>query len=129
MCKCFKKIGNTDYISFGKSKGLFDEIIKPSSTSENSVAPALSYLGKKIRVKFDGSCIKHDKITFIHRKTLTIYIVYETNLQNYVDSSDPSLGNFLFGAIKSVKSSYIDKYKFSGYGIGFHMKGTFSFPW
>ena len=47
---------------------------------------------------------------------------------NYVDSSDPALGSSLFGAAKLVKNANIDKYKYSEYGIGFDMKGTFSFP-
>ena len=42
MYKYFKKIGNTDYISMWKSKGLSDEVIKPPATSDNSLAPALS---------------------------------------------------------------------------------------
>ena len=46
---------------------------------------------------------------------------------NYVDSSDPRLWNSLSGAVKLVKDADIDKYKYSGYGIGFDMKGTFSF--
>ena len=40
--KYFKKIGNTNYISMWKSKGLSDEVIKPPATSDNSLAPALS---------------------------------------------------------------------------------------
>ena len=36
-----------------------------------------------------------------------------------LDISDPTLGNSLFGAVKSVKNADIDKYKYSGYGIGF----------
>ena len=59
-------------------------------------------------------------------KTVNIYIAYEINLWNYVDSSDPTLGNSLFGAVKLVKNADIDKYKYSGYGIGLDMKGTFS---
>ena len=31
MCKYFKKIDNTDHISSWKSKGLSDEIIKPTT--------------------------------------------------------------------------------------------------
>ena len=50
MYKYFKKIGNTDYISSWKSKGLSDE---PPSIFENSLAPALRYIGNKTRVKFD----------------------------------------------------------------------------
>ena len=40
-----------------------DEIIKPSNTSDNSLALALSYIGNKTRVKFDGSCLKQDAFT------------------------------------------------------------------
>ena len=49
-------------------EGLPDEIIKPPSTSDNSVAPALSYIGNKKRVKFDGGCLEQDTIIFIHGK-------------------------------------------------------------
>ena len=41
-----------------KSKELSDESIYTPSTSDNSLTPVLSYVGNKIRVKFDGSCIK-----------------------------------------------------------------------
>ena len=58
MYKYFKKIGNTGYISEWKSKGLSDEIIKPPSTSNNSLSPGLSYTGNEIRVKFIQSCLK-----------------------------------------------------------------------
>ena len=32
----------------------------------------------------------------------------------------------MFGAVKLTKNSDIDKYQYSGYGIGFDSKGTFS---
>ena len=79
-------------------------------------------------MKFDGSCLKQGKITFTHGKTVDTYIAYEINLWNYVGSSDPILANSLFGAVELVKNADIDKYKYSGYGIGFDVKGTFSFP-
>ena len=34
----------------------------------------------------------------------------------------------MFGAVKLTKNKDIDKYKYSGYGIGFDSGGTFSFP-
>ena len=71
-----KKICNTDHISSWKSKGLPNESIKLRTTSDNSLAPALSYFG----TKFDVSCLKQDKITFTHGKTVNIYIVYKINL-------------------------------------------------
>ena len=77
-------------------------------------------------VKFNGSCLKQDKITFNHGKTINIYIVYDlkSNLNNF----DPTLENCLFGTVKLTKNSDIDKYKYSGYGIGFDSKRIFSFP-
>ena len=99
MYRYFKKISNTDYILSWKSKGLFDEIIKPPSACDNNLVLPLSYIGNKTRVKFDGGRSKQDKITFTHEKTVNIYIVYEINLWNYTDSSDPTLGDSLFGDI------------------------------
>ena len=77
-----------------------DDTIEPPNTSDDSLAPALNYIGNKTRVKFDRSCLKQDKITFTHGKIVNIYTV---NLWNYVDISDPALGNSLFGAVKLVK--------------------------
>ena len=42
MYRCFEMITNTDYISSWKSKGLSAESIKPPTTSDNSLAPALN---------------------------------------------------------------------------------------
>ena len=78
-----------------------DEIIEPPSVSDNSLAPALRNVGKKTRVKFDWDCLKQDKITFTHGKIVNIYVVYEINLRNYVDISDPTLGNSLLHASTS----------------------------
>ena len=58
MCKYFKMIGNTHCISKSKYKGLSDEITEPPTTSDNSLAPTLSCIGKKTRVKFNESCLK-----------------------------------------------------------------------
>ena len=54
VLKYFKKIGRTESISEWKSKGLSDEVITPP---DNTAAPTLEYAGKRINVKFDGSCL------------------------------------------------------------------------
>ena len=48
--KYFKVIANTDYVSSWKSKGLSAETIKPPTTSDNSLTPAVSYYRSKTRV-------------------------------------------------------------------------------
>ena len=43
-------------------------------------------------------------------------------------SNDPSLKNCLFGAVTLTKNIDIDKYGYSGYGIGLDRRSSFSFP-
>ena len=39
-----------------------------------------------------------------------------------------TLKNCLFGAVTLTKNADNDRYKYSGYGIGFYMQRSFSFP-
>ena len=125
--KYFKVIANTDYVSSWKSKGLSAESIKPPTTSDNSLTPALSYYGTKTRVKFTGSYLKQPKISYTHGKVVNIYIVYELGASSS-HNNDPTLKNCLFGAVTLTKNADIDKYGYSGYGIGFDKRSSFSFP-
>ena len=121
----FKTVSaNDSNILSWKSKGLSDESIKPT-TSNKVLNPSLDYVGTKIRVKFNGDCLKQEKITFNHGKTLNIYLVYE--IQKGVNiSSYPAPENCLFGAIRLTKHVDVDLYKYSGYGIRFDRKRFFS---
>ena len=117
-----------DYVLSLKYKGLSAETIKPPSTSDNSLTPALSYdRASNIRAKFTGSCLKQDKVIFNHRNVVTIYIIYElgTSTSNI---SDPTIKSCLFGAVTLTKNADIDKYRYSDHGIGFGGTGSFSFP-
>ena len=125
--KYFKVITNTDYFSSWKSKGLSAESILPPTASDNSLTPALSYYRSKTRVKFTGSCLKQSKISYTHGKVVNIYIVYELGASSS-NVNDPTLKNCLFGAVTLTKNADIDKYGYSGYGIGFDRRGSFSFP-
>ena len=105
-----------------------NESIKPPFATNNFLTPSLNYVGTKIRVKFSGSCLKQDKVTYTHGKIVNIYIVYEINKKDNTIISDPTLEICLFGAVTLTKNADIDKYGSSGYGIGFDRKGSFSFP-
>ena len=80
--KYFNVISNTGYISSWKSKGLSAESIKPPTTSDNSLTPALSYCGTKTRVEVTGSCFKQSKISYTRGKVVSIYIVYELGISS-----------------------------------------------
>ena len=123
----FKVISNTNYVSSWKTKGLSAKAIKPPATSDNSLTPTLSYYGTKTRVKFNGSCLKQPEISQSHGTIISTYIAYELGASN-PHRDDPALTNCLFGAVTFTKSSDINKYKYSGYGIGLHRRSIFSFP-
>ena len=122
-------INNTaNYVLSWQSKELYAEVVKPPSTSDDSLKPTLSYyLASRIRVKFIGSCLKQDKITFTHGKVANIFIVYKLGASSS-SNSDPTIKNCLFGAVTLTKNADIDKYKYSGYGTGFDRRSSFSFP-
>ena len=54
-----------------------------------------------------------------------IYIVHKIDDYRNI-SSYPTLENCLLGAVKLIKHVDVDMYKYSGYGIGFDIKGFYS---
>ena len=87
----------------------------------------IDYHGSKIRVKFTGSSLKQSKISYNHKKVVNSYIVYELGASTF-HKNDPTLKNCLFGAVNLTKNTDIDKYGYSGYGIGFDRRSSFLFP-
>ena len=56
-----------------------------------------------------------------------MYIVYELGASSS-HNNDPTLENRLFGAVILTKNADIDQYWYSGYGVGFDSRWSFSFP-
>ena len=98
-----------------KSKLLSDESINPPAARNNSLAPALNYINTKSWVKFNGSCLKQEKVTFTYKKVVNIYIVYEINVWSYTQGVSFSFWNPLFGAAKLIKNGDLDKHWYSEY--------------
>ena len=130
MGKYFKLnsvVGVIDRVLSWQSKGISNESIKPTTTSNNSLNPRLSYNDTKIKAQFTGSRLKQPKFTFTHKKVVNIYIVYEL-VASSSNVNDPAIKNCLFGAVSLTKNADIEKYKYSGYGIGFDRRSSVSFP-
>ena len=130
MYRYFKMIagvGNGSCIYYCISKGLSNERINSIKTPNHSITLNLDYYGTKTRVKFNGSCFKQDSVTFNHGKVVNIYNCYEISKSINI-SKYPTLENCLFGAISLTENAVINKYKYSGYGIGFDRHWSFSTP-
>ena len=102
-------IANTDYVSSWQSKGLSAETIKAPTSSDDSLTLTVSYYGNKTIVKCTGSCLKQPKLSCTHGKVVNIYIVYKLGASSS-HNNDPTLKNFLFGAVTLTKNADIDKY-------------------
>ena len=127
ISRCFRLIANKKYISSWKSKRLSDETITPYATSDNSLTPWIDRYGTKIRLAFSKSCLKQpDHLTYDYGHKVNVYIVYELGASSSNDS-DPTLKNCLFGAVTLTKNADIEKYGYSGFGIGFDRRSSFSF--
>ena len=59
--------GTADYVLSWQSKGLFNESIKPRTTTNNSLTPELNYYATKTKVKFTGSCLKQSSHIYTHK--------------------------------------------------------------
>ena len=127
MRKYFKLnsfVGVTDYVLSWQSKEISNESIRPSTTSNNSLNGRLSYYGTKVRVQFTKSCLKQANDIFTHQKVVNIYVVYELAASSS-HTNDLTIKNCLFGAVTLTKNADIEKYKYSGYGIGFDRRSSF----
>ena len=89
------------------------------------IPPRLVYDNARIKLNFSGDLLKQDKITY-SLGIVNIFVVYR--LAPRTNNSDVTLENCPFDAVKLTKNADIDKYKYSGCGIGFDSKGSFSHP-
>ena len=94
----------------GNLKNYLTKIIKSPATVNNILNVSLDCLGAKMRVRFNGSYLKQDKIIYAHKTIVTVYIVYERN-KSFNINSYPTLENCLYGADKLTKNNDFDMRK------------------
>ena len=95
-----------------------DENIKLLSTSIEILNLSALYVGTKARVKFNGGCLKQEKILFDHGKIVNTYTVYKIDKSVNI-SSYSALENCLFGAVRLTE--HVDECKYSGYSVWYQL--------
>ena len=119
-------VNDINYILSWKSRGLNGIKIESIKTNDYLLNPRMDHYDmSKIRIKFDGSFLNRFPPTILHGNIVNIYIVYEIT-SDYKDINYPTLENCLFESVKLTKNADIDKYGYSGYGIGFDRETSFS---
>ena len=121
-------VHDINYILSWKSRGLNDVKIESIKTNNYLLNLSIDVYDNdtKIRIKFNGSFLNRFPPTILHWDIVNIYIVYEIT-SDYKDINYPTLENCLFGSVELTKNVDIDKYGYSGYGIGFDRETSFSF--
>ena len=119
---------SVDYVLSWKSRGLNETAIESIKTTNYSLNSSIDnyYDFTTIRLKFNGSFLNWpSSSTIFHGGVVNIYIVYEIT-SDYKDINYPELKNCLFGSVNLTKNAHIDKFEYSGYGIGFDREPSVS---
>ena len=100
--------GLSNIISEWESKRLSNEKSRPPYTTNKTLSPKLQWKKYKLRLRFEGSCLKQENTTRITPNNIVnLFIVYELDLWSRVLDTTFTLGGCLFGGAKLTKNTHI----------------------
>ena len=123
---CIKYFSGTSQIDLWKSNGVSEENIENTTKSESNFAQTFVDHYFLPVLSFNGHYLIKSNIN-IPKKVINLNISYELTpwLRNL--NTNFTLNNCLFGSVKLTKNADPDKYKYSGYNIGFNSRSKFLF--
>ena len=124
--KYIKYFNGTTRIKLWKSNGMSEESIENITKSDSNFAPTFDDHYLLPDMNFNKHCLIKNNIS-IPTKVINLYISYTLGHQIRNVNTDFTLGNCLCGSVKLTKNSDLDKYKYTGYGIGFDSRSEFLF--
>ena len=102
-------LGDVLKTSWGRPESISQGRLDVSIDVSYGPTPYLDYYDtNKIRVKFNGGCLKQDRPTLFHGGKVNFYIVYEVT-DNFNVNSYPTPENCFSGAVKLTKNADVDK--------------------
>ena len=109
-----------------KSNAMSEESIENITKSNSNFAPTFFDHHSLPGINFNEHCLIKNNI-FIPKMVINLYISYTLgpHLRNL--NTDFTLSHSLFGFVKLTKNVDLDKYKYTGYGIGFDSRSDFLF--
>ena len=120
--KHIKYFTSTTQIEPWKSNGMSKKSLDNITKSDSNLTPTFVDHHSLQAIDFNERCLIKSNIS-IPKKVINQYISYTlgTQLRNF--NRDFTLSNCLFGSVKLTKNTYLDKYKYTGYGIGSDSRG------
>ena len=109
-----------------KSNGLSEKCIENITKSDSNFAPTFADHHLLPDMNFNGHCLIKNIIS-ITKKLINLYISYTLGPQLRILNTDFTLGDCLFRSVKLTNNTDLDKYKYTGYGIGFDSRSEILF--
>ena len=103
-----------------------EESIENITKSDSNIASTFVDHHLLPDMNFSGHCLIKSNNS-IPKKVINLYISYMLGPQLRNLNIDFTLSNCLFGPVRLIKISDLDKYKYTGYGIGFDSGAEFLF--
>ena len=124
--KYIKYFTSTIQVKSLKYNKMSKEIIENITKLDNNFAPTFVDPQLLPEMDFNGHCLIKNDIS-IARKVINLYVSYTLGPQLRNLNTNFTLANCLFRSVKLPKNPGIDKYKYSGCGIGFDSRSDFLF--
>ena len=105
---------------------MLEESIENITKSDGNFSPIFVDHHVLPNMNFNGHCLIKNNIS-IPEKAINLPISCTLGLQLRNLNTDFTLGNCLFGSVKLTENADLDKYKYTGYGIGFDSRSEFLF--
>ena len=105
--------------------GDLTQSIENITKSDCNFAPTFVYHHSLPEINFNRHCLIKNNISIL-KKVINLYISFTlgSRIRNF--STDFTLSNCLFGSSKLTKNADLEKYKYTGCGIGFDSRGEYS---
>ena len=116
--KYINYFSGTNWTVSWKSNAMLEENIENITKSGSNFPPTFVDYHVLPDINFNGHCLIKNNI-FIPKKVINLYVSYILNPWLKNSSTDFTLKNCLFGSVELTKNADLDKYRYSGYGIGF----------
>ena len=123
--KYIKYFSGTTRINSWKYNGMSEENIENITKSDSNFAPTFVDHHVLPDINFNGHCLINN--TYIPKKVINLYVSYTLNTWLWNLNTHFTLNNCWFGSVKLTKKADLDKYKYSGYDIGFDSRSEFLF--
>ena len=105
LSKYFQKLTRSSKIFARKHNRLSEKSFKTPVTSDNIFSPEMTLTHNgRMRTNFKGNCSAQDDVYFAHFNVVDVFIVYELGTWSRDWNTGFTLGDCLFGFVRSYKN-------------------------